>query len=110
MDPYTFGLTLGSVGLGVMALSGLAQATRSGRAHAHGHSGHGSAGGIAHGHVTTRMLAPLSPRVAFSAFIGCSASGLVLHPLLGEPALLLTALGDGIAFDLLDAAPPRCFR
>ena len=48
MDPYTFGLTLGSIGLGVMAVSGFAHASHSGHGHAsHGHTGHGHAG---HGH------------------------------------------------------------
>jgi hypothetical protein len=66
MDPYTFGLTLGSVGLGVMALSGFAQATHAGHAHTHGHAGHGHThGGHAHGHS---------------------------H---GEPALLAASLGGG---------------
>jgi len=119
MDPYTFGLTLGSVGLGVMALSGLAQATHSGHAHSHGHGGHGNAGGIAHGnahahnhghahghgHATTRLLALLSPRVVFSALIGFGATGVLSRPLLSGPALALVALGGGIAFELLAVAP-----
>jgi hypothetical protein len=50
MDPYTFGLTLGSVGLGVMALSGLAHSTHDGHGHAaNGHGTHGHAHGHAHG-------------------------------------------------------------
>ena len=132
MDPYTFGLTLGSVGLGVMALSGFAQAAHSGHAHAHGHSGHGHSGTAhghahghssahghshshdhghahgpahAHGHVGSRMLALLSPRVVFSALIGFGATGLLLRPVLGEPALLVVALGGGIAFEWLAVAP-----
>ena len=48
MDLYTFSLTLGGAGLGLMALSGLAAAHgyASGRGHAHGHpTAHGHAGG-----------------------------------------------------------------
>ena len=50
MDPYTFSLTLGSVGLGVMALSGFAHATHAG----HGHGAHGQSHGshVGHGHAT----------------------------------------------------------
>ena len=49
MDPYTFSLTLGGVGLGVMALSGFAHAAHAGNSqaahgHGHGHAGHGHAG------------------------------------------------------------------
>jgi hypothetical protein len=56
MDPYTFSLTLGGVGLGVMALSGFAQAAHVGhghgsQGHAHGsHGGHGHAGHAHGGH------------------------------------------------------------
>lgn len=56
MDPYTFSLTLGGVGLGVMALSGFAQAAHVGHSHgaqghAHGsHGGHGHAGHAHGGH------------------------------------------------------------
>jgi hypothetical protein len=139
MDPYTFGLTLGAVGLGVMALSGFAQATHSGHAHSTGHGGHGHAhGGHSHGHspapsqlhdidgpihghghthavpraghaarghATSRMLALLSPRVVFSVLVGFGATGLVLRPLLGEPALLAASLGGGIGFEWLVVSP-----
>ncbi|HUQ81725.1 MAG TPA: hypothetical protein VM076_11325 [Gemmatimonadaceae bacterium] len=121
MDPYTFGLTLGSVGLGVMALSGFAQATHQGHAHTHGHGGHGHHGGHAHGHAhnhahghgqthahghpASRALALLSPRVVFSVLIGFGATGLLLRPTLAGPALLLAALGGGIAFEWLAVAP-----
>jgi len=149
MDPYTFGLTLGSVGLGVMALSGLAQATHSGHAHSHGPGGHGHThGGHSHGvhghshghsqapshlhdvdgpihghghthavphggraaaaargHATSRMLALLSPRVVFSVLVGFGATGLLLRPLLGEPALLAASLGGGVGFEWLVVAP-----
>ena len=152
MDPYTFGLTLGSVGLGVMALSGFAQAahsTHAGHAQTHGHAGHGhshaghshghGAQGHAHGHshahshshahggpapahhqqhvpavgshaaprgqASSRLLALLSPRVAFSVLVGFGAAGVLLRPVLGEPGLLAASLGAGIAFEGLVVAP-----
>jgi hypothetical protein len=131
MDPYTFSLTLGGVGLGVMALSGFAQASHAGHGHAaqsHAHGGHGHApaghthAGHTHGgaHVVgvaakhaagrgsssaSRVLALLSPRVAFSVLVGFGATGLLLRGMLGEPALLAAALGGGIAFEWLLVAP-----
>src|SRR5215207_7644313 len=149
MDPYTFGLTLGSIGLGVMALSGFAQshaghAPTSGHAgHGHGHTGHtGHAHGPSHvhdvdgpihghghthavphgahsahgthgahgahavrGHATSRALALLSPRVAFSVLVGFGAAGLLLRPVLAEPTLLIASLGGGVAFEWLVVSP-----
>lgn len=127
MDPYTFGLTLGSVGLGVMALSGFASTTHAGHGHAaHGHAqGHAHAGHAHSGHSHTaqvigaagrrgssrgssgasRILSLLQPRVAFSVLVGFGAAGLLLRPLLPEPALLLASLGAGIAFEWLLVAP-----
>jgi hypothetical protein len=131
MDPYTFGLTLGSVGLGVMALSGFANSTHAGHGHAtHGHThgpSHGDAHSThahdAHAHVThvlgstgrhwgargspsaSRVLSVLQPRVAFSVLVGFGAAGLLLRPWLTEPALLTTALGAGLAFEWLLVAP-----
>ena len=120
MDPYTFSLTLGGVGLGVMALSGFAQAAHVGhghgaQGHAHGsHGGHGHAGhahaGHAHGTVrgssgASRLLALLQPRVAFSVLVGFGAAGLILRPLLPEPGLLVASLGAGLAFEWGLVAP-----
>jgi hypothetical protein len=119
MDPYTFSLTLGGVGLGVMALSGFAQATHAGHAtHGHTHAGHSHgdhgvhllgaaarrAGGRGSSHAS-RVLALLSPRVAFSVLVGFGASGLLLRGWLGEPARLVAALGGGLAFEWLLVAP-----
>ncbi len=129
MDPYTFGLTLGSVGLGVMALSGFAQAAHASHTHAahghgpsHGHS-HGQAGSHAgDGHTThvptaarhgtvrgssgaSRLLALLQPRVAFSVLVGFGAAGLLLRPLLPEPALFAASLGAGVLFEWGLVAP-----
>ena len=114
MDPYTFGLTLGSVGLGVMALSGFAHSTHAGHGHAthghaHGHSHAGHAHGThAHGGPAgsaSRFLSLLQPRAAFSVLVGFGAAGLLLRPLLAEPALLIAALGAGLAFEWLLVAP-----
>lgn len=128
MDPYTFSLTLGGVGLGVMALSGFAQAAHAG--HSHATSGHGHAHGHAHGdshagdgHTThvpaagvrhgamrgsasaSRLLALLQPRVAFSVLVGFGAAGLLLRPFLPGPVLLGVSLGAGLAFEWGLVAP-----
>ena len=128
MDPYTFGLTLGSVGLGVMALSGLANSTHAGHGHAanghvthgHAHGGHADSGPAHITHViagagrrggtrgssgASRVLSLLQPRVAFSVLVGFGAAGLLLRPVLAEPALLAAALGAGLAFEWLLVAP-----
>lgn len=125
MDPYTFSLTLGGVGLGVMALSGFAQATHAGHGHgAHAHSSHGHthtghghahhthdntgahvAHGVARAHASSKLLALLSPRVAFSVLVGFGAAGLLLRPVLAEPALLVASLGAGVGFEWLAVGP-----
>lgn len=106
MDPYTFSLTLGSVGLGVMALSGVAHSAHSGHGHAsHGHThGHAAA---AHGPtpIASHMLALLSPRVAFSVLIGFGAAGMLLRSVLAEPAVLVASLGAGVGFEWLVVSP-----
>jgi hypothetical protein len=122
MDPYTFSLTLGGVGLGVMALSGFAQAAHVG--HSHGTHGHGLAhdshagdghtthvpAGVRHTGVrgassASRLLALLQPRVAFSVLVGIGASGLLLRPLIPEPGLLVASLGAGLLFEWGLVAP-----
>jgi len=126
MDPYTFSLTLGGVGLGVMALSGFAQATHAG--HGHGANAHGHAHGHANNHAgdahtthlppagarhglvrgssgPSRLLALLQPRVAFSALVGFGATGLLLRPFLAEPWLIVAALGGGVIFEWGLVAP-----
>ena len=131
MDPYTFSLTLGGVGLGVMALSGFAQAahashghaahgTGHGHAHANGHAHTGSHAGDGHTtHVpaaaarhaarsssgTSRVLALLQPRVLFSILVGFGAAGMLLRPVLPEPGLLAASLGAGVAFEWGLVAP-----
>jgi hypothetical protein len=128
MDPYTFSLTLGGVGLGVMALSGFAQSVHVGHSHgAHGHGlGHNSHagdghtthvpaggarhGGVRHGEVrggsgASRLLALLQPRVAFSVLVGVGASGLLLRPWIPEPGLLIASLGAGLLFEWGLVAP-----
>jgi hypothetical protein len=131
MDPYSFSLTLGGVGLGVMALSGFAHAghghaahshTHGGHGHGHGHAGHAHAGHAhsseahgaavlaarhsgARGSSASRVLALLSPRVAFSVLVGFGATGLLLRGVLSEPAPLAAALGGGLAIEWLLVAP-----
>ena len=121
MDPYTFSLTLGGVGLGVMALSGFAQAVHVGHGHAaHGHGpAHDSHAGDGHTthvppggarHVrgasgTSRLLALLQPRVACSVLVGIGAAGLLLRPYLPEPGLLIASLGAGLLFEWGLVAP-----
>ena len=123
MDPYTFSLTLGGVGLGVMALSGFAQAVHVGHGHAahghgpahdshagDGHTTHVPPGGARHTGVratsgTSRLLALLQPRVAFSVLVGIGASGLLLRPYLPEPGLLIASLGAGLLFEWGLVAP-----
>ena len=115
MDPYTFSLTLGGVGLGVMALSGFAQAVHVGHGHAahghgpahdshvgDGHTTHVPPGGARHvrgASGTSRLLALLQPRVAFSVLVGIGASGLLLRPYVPEPGLLIASLGAGLLFE-----------
>jgi hypothetical protein len=117
MDPYTFSLTLGGVGLGVMALSGFAQAAHVGHSHgahghAHAHNSHAGDGHTTHvpagggRHVAargasgaSRLLALLQPRVAFSVLVGIGASGVLLRPLIPEPGLLIASLGVGLLFE-----------
>lgn len=133
MDPYTFSLALGSVGMGVMALSGFAQAASHGHtAHGHGHApGHAPGHSHVHGpdshagdgHTThvpaagarhgamrgssgpSRVLALLQPRVIFSILVGFGAAGVLLRPMLPEPALLAASLGAGLAFEWGLVAP-----
>ena len=122
MDPYTFSLTLGGVGLGVMALSGFAQAAHVGHSHgthgpgpAHdshagdGHTTHVPAGarhtGVRGASSASRLLALLQPRVAFSVLVGIGASGLLLRPLIPEPGLLVASLGAGLLFEWGLVAP-----
>ena len=100
-----------------------------GHAHGHSHAGHahdthahdGAAGSdhslIAHvagasrrggtrgSSGAVRLLSLLQPRVAFSVLVGFGAAGLLLRPVLAEPALMIAALGAGLAFELLLVAP-----
>jgi hypothetical protein len=135
MDPYTFSLTLGGIGLGVMALSGFAQAAHAGHGHGSHGNGHGHAHGHGHGHAhghanshagdahtthvpaaarygsmrsrsgSSRVLALLQPRVVFSVLVGFGAAGLLLRPMLPEPGLLVASLGAGFVFEWGLVAP-----
>jgi len=60
MDPYTFSRTLGGIGLGVMALSGFAQAAHAGHGHAAHANGHSHANGQSHGPANAHSHANVS--------------------------------------------------
>jgi len=51
------------------------------------------------------MLALLSPRVAFSVLVGVGAAGVLLRPVLSEPALLIASFGAGLVFEWMIVSP-----
>jgi hypothetical protein len=124
MDLYTVSLATGAVGLGIMAVGGLAHGTHAG--HSHGsHVGHAHAGhsGAAAAHIPAvarggargargsgssgaawRWTNLLSPRLLFSFFVGFGAAG-ILASSLHEPLRLAAAVTAGIAFEALLVAP-----
>lgn len=101
MDPYTFCLLLGALGLLGMSLTGMGRHGHAGQTHGHsGHASHGAtqAHGTAHGHsaasnqsaaraghtgagsLASRLLWSLmSPRVLFTVLLGAGATGLLLR-------------------------------
>ena len=110
MDPYTFGLTLGSVGLGVMALSGFAQAghaAHAGHAHTHGHGGHGHFhGGHSHGHGSHghgHAAAPTHAHGASAHAHGHAPAASPGHTTAHHPApsRMLSLLSPRVAFSVL---------
>ncbi len=72
---------------------------------AHVVAGAGRRGGTRGSSGASRLLSLLQPRVAFSVLVGFGAAGLLLRPVLAEPALLFAALGAGLAFEWLLVAP-----
>jgi len=125
MDPYTFSLALGGIGLGTMAVAGLG--ARGGGHHGHGHQGgahhHGGAG---HAHVhgagshhhdvadIRALQAPgigrglgalVSPRIIFSFLVGFGAGGVLLRHTIGGVALLAAAVVAGVLLERLLVAP-----
>jgi hypothetical protein len=125
MDLYLWTLLLGAAGLGVMALSGLGArghggAPAHGHAHAgghvHAHVGHAHVlahkqGATHHGHaaasrtVSGRDMASrtfwaiTSPRFVFSGLLGFGTTGELLRPVLGDPWLILAAVGGGVLLE-----------
>jgi hypothetical protein len=116
MDPYTFTLALGAVGLLVMGVFGLGH-----RLHPGGHAGHvghgrgahhghgmvkGGSHAVQHGHVqvgiarvSRAFLTILSPRVAFSLLVGFGATGFLLKTVFGGPVLIALASAGAVFFE-----------
>src|SRR5215475_9289601 len=133
MGLYLWSLLLGVVGLGAMAFTGLSHGHGGGHGghghgghghgnggHGHGAHGHGAVGHANHGHdashgspghhqdqgATGRSLwAIMSPRYLFSLALGFGATGELLRPILGGPALLLVAILGAIAFERILMTP-----
>src|SRR5215510_5844875 len=126
MGLYLWSLLLGVVGLGAMAVSGLSHGHGDGHGghgghghggHGHGGHGHGNGGHAhpghhghdgshastgqheAHGASGRSLWALMSPRYLFSLALGFGATGELVRPLLGGPALLLVAVLGAIAFE-----------
>jgi hypothetical protein len=123
MDLYTVSLATGAVGLGIMAVGGLAHGAHAGHSHgAHdaAHIGHafggraGSAGGRVSGMGARgargsssggwKWTSLLSPRLLFSFFVGFGAGG-IFATSLAEPLRLAAAFAAGIAFEALFVGP-----
>ena len=123
MDPYTFCVLLGALGLGTMAVTGVGH---HGHAGGHGHthlqagakhaSGPARAGAPTHagagaGHVTASVTASralmslMSPRMLFSVLLGIGTTGILLRNVVGGGVLLGAALAGGALFELVIAHP-----
>ena len=126
MDPYTFALALGGIGLLVMGVSGLGHRLHpGGHTHGHGQGHHGMAktGGKGHAaqhagahapshgihvgiaRVSRAFLTVLSPRVAFSLILGFGAAGFLLKGVFGGPVLIAFAAVGGVVFESLLVRP-----
>jgi len=126
MDPYTFALALGGLGLLVMGASGLGHRLHPGGhvGHGHGHAQHhGQAGGKgraaqhgaqpAHAHginvgiarVSRAFLTLISPRVAFSLILGFGATGFLLKGVFGGALLIAFAAVGGVVFESILVRP-----
>ena len=129
MDPYTFCVLLGALGLGTMAVTGVGHHGHAG-GHGHGHThlhagakhaaGPARAGAPSHagagaGHATAGITASralmslMSPRVLFSVLLGIGTTGLLLRNVLGGGILLGAALAGGALFELVIARPVWTF-
>lgn len=124
MDPYTFCLLLGALGLVGMSLTGIGRHGHAGHAPARGGHAHAPAHTSAHTHaagqaragarpgptggrnVASRMLWSLmSPRVLFSALLGAGATGLLLGRIVHGVPLAAGAMAGGIIFELALVRP-----
>jgi len=105
MDPYTFCLLLGALGLVGMSLTGLGRHgghahVRSG--HAHLRSGRAGSRGthVAGGSLASRVFWSLmSPRVLFTVALGAGATGLLLRHVLGPGLVAGAAVAGGLIFE-----------
>jgi hypothetical protein len=120
MNPYTFCLLLGALGLVGMSLTGVGRhghaghvPVRAGHAHAPGHAqgaGHAQTGAPA-GHATVGGTASrvlwsfMSPRVLFSALLGAGATGVLLGRVIHGAPLAAAAVAGGVIFELALARP-----
>ncbi|HYK10541.1 MAG TPA: hypothetical protein VEV39_07065 [Gemmatimonadales bacterium] len=126
MDPYTFALALGGIGLLAMGVSGLGHRLHPGghvgHSHGHGHShgviksggkGHSVQHGAQHAHginvgiarVSRAFLTILSPRVLFSLVLGFGATGFLLKGVFGGPILIAFAAVGGVVFESILVRP-----
>lgn len=112
MDPYTFCLLLGALGLLGMSLTGMGRHGHAGHAHpghahttphAHDAAANSAATRTAHaagGSLTSRLLWSLmSPRVLFTVLLGAGATGLLLRHALGAGLLAGAAVAGGVIFE-----------
>lgn len=120
MDPYTFCLLLGALGLVGMSLTGVGRHGHAGHSHVRaGHShnttdAHGSgqanaaarAGQTGGGSLASRVLWSLmSPRVVFTVLLGTGALGLLLRRALGGAPLAAVAIAGGLIFEAVLVRP-----
>ncbi|HEY7766975.1 hypothetical protein [Longimicrobium sp.] len=73
--------------------------------HAHGHGAHHGAGDAGRGSVSGVLMGLLSPRVIFTVLCALGATGIALEPYLDGGVRFAAALGLGLAFERLLAAP-----
>ena len=120
MDPYTFCLLLGALGLVGMSLTGVGRHGHAGHSHVRaGHShntthAHGSgqakaaarAAQTGGGSLASRVLWSLmSPRVVFTVLLGTGALGLLLRRALGGAPLAAVAIAGGLIFEAVLVRP-----
>lgn len=118
MDPYTFCLLLGALGLVGMSLTGIGRHGHAGHSHAaqahgatHAHGAGHTRAGTRTGHASGGSLASrlfwslMSPRVLFSVLLGAGATGLLLRHTLGSGLLAGAAVAGGLAFEALLVRP-----